>query len=93
MFIDGAIIAGSEDGEKKHMNRITTKDGAEIYYKDWSSGRPPGANPWDGHIIVLGQHGYRVVAQDRRGYARADQPRTATRRTPTPATRLPSWRP
>ena len=66
------------------MSIITTKDGTEIYYKDWgqgpvvtfSHGWPLSADAWDGQMLFLAQHGYRVVAHDRRGHGRSSQPST-----------------
>ncbi len=66
------------------MSMITTKDGTEIYYKDWgtgpvvtfSHGWPLSADAWDGQMLFLVQHGYRVVAHDRRGHGRSCQPST-----------------
>ena len=63
------------------MSTITTKDGTEIYYKDWgegpavtfSHGWPLSADAWDGQMLFLAQHGYRVVAHDRRGHGRSSQ--------------------
>ena len=64
------------------MSTITTKDGAEIYYKDWGSGPvvtfshgwPLNSDAWDGQMLFLVQHGYRCVAVDRRGHGRSSQP-------------------
>jgi non-heme chloroperoxidase len=64
-----------------HMNRIATKDGTSIFYKDWgtgptvvfSHGWPLSADAWDAQMLFLGQHGYRVVAHDRRGHGRSEQ--------------------
>ena len=64
------------------MSTITTKDGTQIYYKDWgegpvvtfSHGWPLNADAWDGQMLFLAQHGYRVVAHDRRGHGRSSQP-------------------
>ena len=63
------------------MSTITTKDGTEIYYKDWgdgpvvtfSHGWPLNADAWDGQMLFLTQHGFRVVAHDRRGHGRSSQ--------------------
>jgi non-heme chloroperoxidase len=63
------------------MTTITTKDGTEIYYKDWgtgpivtfSHGWPLNADAWDGQMLFLVQHGYRCVALDRRGHGRSSQ--------------------
>jgi non-heme chloroperoxidase len=64
------------------MSMITTPDGTEIYYKDWgtgpvvtfSHGWPLSADAWDGQLLFLAQHGYRVIAHDRRGHGRSSQP-------------------
>jgi non-heme chloroperoxidase len=61
---------------------IITRDGTEIYYKDWgegpvvtfSHGWPLNADAWDGQMLFLAQNGYRVVAHDRRGHGRSSQP-------------------
>lgn len=63
------------------MPTITTKDGNEIYYKDWgtgpivtfSHGWPLCADAWDGQLLFLAQNGYRVIAHDRRGHGRSAQ--------------------
>lgn len=63
------------------MSTITTKDGTEIYYKDWgtgpvitfSHGWPLNADMWDGQMLFLAQNGFRVVAHDRRGHGRSSQ--------------------
>ena len=60
---------------------IITKDGTEIYYKDWgkgpvvtfSHGWPLTADAWDGQMLFLVQKGFRVVAHDRRGHGRSSQ--------------------
>jgi len=64
------------------MSTITTKDGTEIYYKDWgkgpvimfSHGWPLNADAWDGQMLFLVQNGFRTVAHDRRGHGRSSQP-------------------
>src|SRR6202161_3168776 len=63
------------------MDRIKTKDGTEIYFKDWGSGPvvafshgwPLSADAWDAQMLFLGQQGYRVIAHDRRGHGRSGQ--------------------
>jgi non-heme chloroperoxidase len=63
------------------MPTITTKDGTEIYYKDWGSGQPIvfshgwplSADDWDTQMLFFLQHGYRVIAHDRRGHGRSTQ--------------------
>jgi non-heme chloroperoxidase len=59
-----------------------TRDGTEIYYKDWGSGQPVvfshgwplSADAWDAQMLFLGERGYRVIAHDRRGHGRSSQP-------------------
>jgi non-heme chloroperoxidase len=63
------------------MDKITIKDGTEIYYKDWGAGQPIvfshgwplTADDWDGQMLFFGQRGYRVIAHDRRGHGRSTQ--------------------
>jgi non-heme chloroperoxidase len=63
------------------MSFIKTRDGTEIYYKDWgegpvvtfSHGWPLSADQWDGQMLFLAEHGFRVVAHDRRGHGRSSQ--------------------
>jgi non-heme chloroperoxidase len=64
------------------MNTVTTKDGTQIYYKDWGSGQPVvfshgwplNADAWEDQMVFLGAHGYRCIAHDRRGHGRSSQP-------------------
>jgi non-heme chloroperoxidase len=66
------------------MSTITTKDGTQIYYKDWgkgpvvtfSHGWPLNSDAWDGQMHFLARHGYRCVGVDRRGHGRSSQPST-----------------
>jgi non-heme chloroperoxidase len=63
------------------MGTITTTDGTEIFYKDWGSGQPIvfshgwplSADDWDTQMMFFLQHGYRVIAHDRRGHGRSTQ--------------------
>jgi non-heme chloroperoxidase len=63
------------------MNQIITRDGTEIYYKDWgegpvvafSHGWPLNSDAWDGQMLFLAKNGFRVVAHDRRGHGRSSQ--------------------
>jgi non-heme chloroperoxidase len=64
------------------MSFVTTKDGTQIYYKDWGSGQPVvfshgwplSADAWDDQMLFLGAHGFRCIAHDRRGHGRSSQP-------------------
>ncbi len=66
------------------MGTIETKDGAEIFYKDWGKGQPIvfhhgwplSADDWDNQMMFFLEKGYRVIAHDRRGHGRSTQ--TAT---------------
>ena len=63
------------------MSYISTKDGTQIYYKDWgtgpaitfSHGWPLNADMWDGQMLFLEQNGFRCIAHDRRGHGRSSQ--------------------
>jgi non-heme chloroperoxidase len=63
------------------MPTITTKDGAQIFYKDWGSGQPVvfshgwplNADAWDDQLYVFASNGYRAIAHDRRGHGRSTQ--------------------
>jgi non-heme chloroperoxidase len=63
------------------MDMIATKDGTQIYYKDWGTGQPIvfshgwplSADDWDAQMLFFLNHGYRVIAHDRRGHGRSTQ--------------------
>ena len=63
------------------MPYVTTKDGVEIFYKDWGKGQPIvfshgwplSADDWDAQMMFFLNHGFRVVAHDRRGHGRSTQ--------------------
>jgi non-heme chloroperoxidase len=63
------------------MATFNTKDGTEIYYKDWGKGQPIvfshgwplSADDWDNQMMFFLNHGYRVIAHDRRGHGRSSQ--------------------
>lgn len=65
------------------MNYVKTKDGVDIFYKDWGArdgevlffhhGWPLSSDDWDAQILYFLQKGYRVVAHDRRGHGRSSQ--------------------
>jgi len=63
------------------MPTVTTKDGTQIYYKDWGSGQPVvfshgwplSADDWDAQMFFLASRGFRCIAHDRRGHGRSTQ--------------------
>ena len=63
------------------MSTITTKDSAQIYYKDWGAGQPVvfshgwplSADSWEAQMLFLATNGYRCIAHDRRGHGRSSQ--------------------
>ena len=64
------------------MAMITTKDGTEIYYKDWGTGQPVvfshgwplSGDAFEDQMLFLAERGYRCIAHDRRGHGRSSQP-------------------
>jgi len=64
------------------MSTITTKDGTQIYYKDWGTGHPVvfshgwplSADSWEAQMVFLASNGYRCIGHDRRGHGRSSQP-------------------
>ncbi|MGF6690136.1 non-heme chloroperoxidase [Metapseudomonas resinovorans] len=69
------------EGVRK-MGSITTRDGTQLYYKDWGSGQPIvfshgwplTSDSWESQMFFLASQGYRVIAHDRRGHGRSSQP-------------------
>lgn len=63
------------------MSTITTSDGTQIFYKDWGKGQPVvfshgwplSSDDWDSQMMFFVNHGYRVIAHDRRGHGRSSQ--------------------
>src|ERR1700761_6170938 len=64
------------------MSMLKTKDAVSLYYKDWGKGQPfvfshgwpLSSDAWEDQMMFLASQGYRVVAHDRRGHGRSDQP-------------------
>lgn len=77
-----ASAAKPQQGDKQ-MSTVTTKDGTQIYFKDWGPrsaqpivfhhGWPLTSDDWDAQMLYFVAHGYRVVAHDRRGHGRSSQ--------------------
>jgi len=83
---DRAKAAGAfppnRNGGSDSMSSIKTKDGTQIYFKDWGAGPPVvfshgwplTADAWEAQMFFLASHGYRCIAHDRRGHGRSSQP-------------------
>jgi non-heme chloroperoxidase len=64
------------------MATFTTRDGTQLYYKDWGSGRPVVfshgwplcSDAWEDQMLFLAERGFRCIAHDRRGHGRSSQP-------------------
>ncbi|WP_454753333.1 alpha/beta fold hydrolase [Cupriavidus necator] len=69
-------------GGKASGSYIATKDGTQLYYKDWGAGRPIvfchgwplSSDSWESQMMLVASEGYRAVAHDRRGHGRSSQP-------------------
>jgi non-heme chloroperoxidase len=81
----GKPAASSPAGQKKaehHANTFTTRDGTQIYYKDWGSGQPVvfshgwplSSDAFEDQMFYLAGKGFRCIAHDRRGHGRSSQP-------------------
>ncbi len=84
---DASILESVDNDKSKQrpggnlMGTITTKDGTQIYYKDWGTGQPIvfshgwplSADDWDAQMMFFLNRGYRVIAHDRRGHGRSNQ--------------------
>ncbi|NZA27966.1 alpha/beta hydrolase [Luteimonas sp. SJ-92] len=84
----GSVAQASSPAKETPMtvtaNTIATRDGVQLYYKDWgpkdgpvvtfSHGWPLNSDSWESQMLFLANHGYRVVAHDRRGHGRSSQP-------------------
>lgn len=85
-FLPTASTAAQTSNKSRASARagsiVTTKDGTEIYYKDWgkgppvvfSHGWPLSADIWDDQMMFMASHGFRCVGFDRRGHGRSSQP-------------------
>lgn len=79
------VVTAAQTAVQKTERYVTTRDGVQLYYKDWgpkdgpvvtfSHGWPLSSDSWESQMIFLASHGYRVVAHDRRGHGRSSQPR------------------
>jgi non-heme chloroperoxidase len=77
-----AASRGNTKGNPTMSNTIVTKDGTQLYYKDWGAGQPIvfshgwplNSDSWEAQMLFLASKGYRCVAHDRRGHGRSSQP-------------------
>src|SRR5450756_865194 len=68
--------------KNRKMSTFNTKDGTQIYYKNWGTGKPVvfshgwplSADAWESQMVHLAANGYRCIAYDRRGHGRSSQP-------------------
>lgn len=88
--LPGRAMAARTAKESRHAGEsgkaagsyIRTKDGTQLYYKDWGTGRPVvfchgwplSSDSWESQMILVASAGYRAVAHDRRGHGRSSQP-------------------
>ncbi|QGZ42743.1 non-heme chloroperoxidase [Pseudoduganella flava] len=78
----GEAAAAPQKAVRKTASTFTTRDGVEIYYKDWGHGQPIvfshgwplNSDSWESQMIHLANNGFRVIAHDRRGHGRSSQP-------------------
>jgi non-heme chloroperoxidase len=76
-----APSTNTKGASRMTTNTVKTKDGVEIFYKDWGSGTPIvfshgwplSSDDWDAQMMFFLQHGFRVIAHDRRGHGRSSQ--------------------
>jgi non-heme chloroperoxidase len=70
------------DTAEQVQDRIATRDGTELFYKDWGTGQPVvfshgwplNADAWDDQLVLMASNGFRAIAHDRRGHGRSSQP-------------------
>jgi non-heme chloroperoxidase len=75
------LVHGDHNNGDQSMNTVKTTDGIHIFYKDWGSGQPIvfshgwplSADDWDAQMMFFLNHGFRVIAHDRRGHGRSTQ--------------------
>src|SRR4030095_13563112 len=73
--------ASRNQTDEDPMSIITTKDGTQIYYRDWGSGQPIvfshgwplSGDDWDAQMIFFASRGFRCIAHDRRGHGHSTQ--------------------
>jgi non-heme chloroperoxidase len=76
------VITQSPQRKERSMHRITTRDGTELYFKDWGTGQPVvfshgwplTSDAFEDQMFFLARNGYRAIAADRRGHGRSSQP-------------------
>jgi len=81
-FASNQKMPNSHKGISAMHNFIETKDKTKIFYKDWGTGQPIlfshgwplSGDAWEAQMLFFGMNGYRVIAHDRRGHGRSDQP-------------------
>jgi pimeloyl-ACP methyl ester carboxylesterase len=74
--------SGALPTQERSMGTFTTRDGVQIYYKDWGQGQPVvllhgwplSSDMWEYQMNFLASHGHRCIAPDRRGFGRSGQP-------------------